>query len=158
MGDATKMFDPISDADRAQAATASIGDDKMPIVPVPADAPPCEYRHPKFGKPTQLWSYHDIDGNLIGHVARFDYGANGKGQKTYLPLMYCEKDGRRAWMARGFPEPRPFYRLPSFVKRPNATVLIVEGEKTALAAAQLFSNLVCTTTPGGAQSPGKADL
>ncbi len=158
MIDITTAFGPISETERTRATIPDAVDGKVPIIPVPEDAPPCDYQHPKYGAPTQRWAYHTLTSDVVGYVARFDYEENGKPQKTYLPLTYCQNGKERFWAAKGFPEPRPLYRLPSFAKRPNATVLVCEGEKAALAAAQLFPDLLCTTTPGGAQSPGKADL
>ena len=66
-------------------------------------------------------------------------------------------DGRQAWRAVGFPTPRPLYRLPDILAKPDASVLVTEGEKAADAAGALFANMVATTPPHGAKSPSKAD-
>ena len=49
------------------------------------------------------------------------------------------------------------YNLDQLYKHPNATVLIVEGEKTADAATKLFSsqNIVTVTFSGGAGAVSK---
>jgi putative DNA primase/helicase len=62
-----------------------------------------------------------------------------------------------AWAAKGFPAPRPLYNLPDLFNRLDVPVLVVEGEKAADAAAMLFPDLIVTTPPHGAMSPGKAD-
>lgn len=132
--------------------------DKTPIVPVPADAPPMTFRHPQYGAPVMTWPYHVADG-LAGYVARFDFtGKDGQPDKECLPITYCDLvDGRRAWRSKGFPDPRPLYRLPDFAAKPDAPVIVAEGEKSADAAAILFPDWIATTPPHGAKSPHKAD-
>lgn len=134
-------------------------DPKAPITPVPDNAPPMNFRHPKFGEPTRTWPYHDAGGRLIGYVARFDYQSDdGRPAKAYLPLSYCQiGEGRFAWRAKGIPDPRPLYNLPGILSRSEATILVAEGEKTADAAAILFPDMAATTPPHGAKSPHKAD-
>lgn len=132
--------------------------DKTPIIPVPTDAPAMNFKHPQYGAPAKTWPYHVADG-LAGYVARFDFtGKNGQPDKTYLPLTFCEDaNGRRAWRSKGFPDPRPLYRLPDFTAKPDASVIVAEGEKSADAAAILFPDWIATTPPHGAKSPHKAD-
>lgn len=131
---------------------------KMPIVPVPADAPPMTFRHPQYGAPVKAWPYHVADG-LAGYVARFDFtGKDGRPDKECLPITYCDIGGGRfAWRSKGFPDPRPLYRLPDFAAKPDAPVIVAEGEKSADAAAILFPGWIATTPPHGAKSPHKAD-
>ncbi len=129
------MFQPLSAeevaaADRGRAARAPAGK-PVPIVPVPADAPPMEYRHPKRGAPSKAWAYLDAQGQKVGYVLRWDFtNRDGKPDKVILPVCYCDLgDGRRAWRAVGMPAPRPLYRLPDILAQPDARVLVVEGEK-----------------------------
>ncbi len=158
------MFEPLSPDEKAEAASASSrasspAAESAPIVPVPDDAPPMRFRHPVHGEPSMTWPYHDADSGLVGYICRWDYtNAEGKPAKDYLPITYCDLgDGRQEWRAVGFPTLRPLYRLPKILARPDAPVLICEGEKTADAAAKLFPEMVATTPPHGAQSPHKAD-
>ena len=106
-----------------------------------------------------MWPYHDPEARLIGYVARFDYVDDaGKPAKDYLPITYCDLGkGRRAWRAKGIPEPRPLYGLPGIVTRTDAPIIVAEGEKAADAAAILFPDMTATTPPHGAKSPHKAD-
>ncbi|MBI1206884.1 MAG: DUF927 domain-containing protein [Azospirillum sp.] len=128
-----------------------------PILPVPADAPPPRFRH-RFGSPTTTWPYRLADGRLVGLVARFDGVDDGRPAKEVLPYSWCElPDGRRGWRAKAFPEPRTLYLLPELARRPDAPVLVVEGEKAADAAAGRFADHAVTTSPGGAKAAGKAD-
>ena len=84
--------------------------------------------------------YKDSAGVVLGTITRVDDGA----AKTF-----------RA--SRGFPTPRPLFNLDRLAARPDAPVLVVEGEKTADAAAELLPDFVVVTSPFGAKSAGKAD-
>lgn len=124
----------------------------VPLVPVPAiHFPPVEtYRHPELGAPSLLWTYRDATGQLLGVVARFDT-PGGKEART---LQYCE-DHR--WHARAFGAPRPLYGLDRLAARPDAPVIVCEGEKAADAAAGHYPDAVAVTSPGGANAAQLAD-
>lgn len=57
----------------------------------------------------------------------------------------------------GFEKPRPLYHLDQIAARPDATVLVVEGEKTADAATALLPHVVVTCWQGGAKAIQAAD-
>lgn len=73
--------------------------------------------------------------------------------KKIRPLCW---DGE-AWRWKAPPEPRPLYGKQSLATKPNAPVLVVEGEKTADAAAKLYPSAVVITWPSGCKAAGKAD-
>jgi len=156
------MFQPLS-AEEVTAGEVSTGTDKVkprPIVPVPADAPPMDYQHPKRGAPSKAWAYHDADGHIVGYVLRWDFiGADGKADKDFRPVCYCEMaDGQRAWRSVGMPTPQPLYGLDRLAQRPEAPVLVVEGEKTADAAQRApLCDHVAITWPGGSGAVAKVD-
>jgi uncharacterized protein (DUF927 family) len=121
---------------------------------VPVEAPVAQFRHPAFGEPTQVWVYKGRGGELLGYVARFDVATG----KQILPRTYCRLvDGSKAWRWKGFLAPRPLYGLDSLVVHPEAPVLVVEGEKTADAAAIHFPDHVVVTWPGGSNAYRKVD-
>jgi 5S rRNA maturation endonuclease (ribonuclease M5) len=154
------MFSPLTAEDRVAApAVANDATDKSALWPVPSDAPPMNFKHPKHGAPSHAWPYHDAAGALLGYICRFDFKAeDGSPAKSYLPICFCVMaDGTRAWRSKGFPIPRPLYNLHHLAARPDAPVIICEGEKTADAAAIVFPDHVATTPPHGAQSPHLAD-
>lgn len=72
--------------------------------------------------------------------------------KKIRPLWW---DGT-AWRWKAPPAPRPLLNLDQLRAR-TGTVLIVEGEKTADAAARLFPKAVVTTWPSGCKAIDKAD-
>lgn len=134
---------------------------RTPLIPVPADAPPCNFAMPDFGgKPTILYPYHQADGQLIGYVARWDiiHPDTGERDKKILPVCYCDLgNGKKAWRSAGMPMPRPLYRLPEILARRDVPIIVCEGEKTAEAAQTLFPDYVATTPMHGAKSPQKTD-
>lgn len=153
-------FAPLSAAELAKAQDAAPANTpaREAVIPVPADAPVMEPTHSKHGRASAVWTYHTPEGGVVGHVLRFDIMKDGKPAKVVLPRVFCrEKNGRSGWQYQGFPQPYPLYRQPDFVARPDAPVLVVEGEKTADAAARLLPDYVCTTSPHGSQSARKAD-
>ena len=128
--------------------------DPAPARPHPkgSQAPPSvwSYRHPQWGSPSQLWPYRYADGELAGYAARWDRPAGGK---EIRPLVL--RDGR--WRQKGIDSPRPLYNLSELGERPDAPVLVVEGEKTSDAAGKLFASHVPATSMGGAKAPHFSD-
>src|SRR6476646_10644414 len=65
--------------------------------------------------------------------------------------------GKRGWHAKHPAQPRPLYGLDRLATRPNARVLVCEGETAADAATRLFPEWVCITWPAGAGNVAHAD-
>ncbi|MET0529928.1 MAG: CHC2 zinc finger domain-containing protein, partial [Microvirga sp.] len=91
---------------------------------------------------THLFPYRDRQGLLQAYVLRRDrVGEDGQKRKLIMPLRWNIKAKR--FDAAGFTmhEPRPLFNEDQLVARPDAEVLVVEGEKTALVAAALFPSM-----------------
>ncbi len=125
------------------------------ISPVPASAPEPPRSHSRHGQASGFWRYADRKGNTLAYVARFDLP---DGAKEILPLCYGDSGNGPRWQWKTLPEPRPLYGLEKLAGRPDATILLVEGEKTADAAQALFPEHIVMTWSGGANAVGKADL
>lgn len=126
------------------------------IVPIPSDAPAPPPEHPVLGKPSACYQYNDAAGRTVCLIYRFD--ALGQS-KTIRPLTYRKTaDGNSRWDWQGLDDARPLYNLHELMQRPEATVLVVEGEKAADAAKRLCPEFVAVTTMNGAKSPDKTDL
>jgi putative DNA primase/helicase len=97
----------------------------------------------KRGKP--YWQY-----SSTFYVVRID---KADGEKDYLPLYW---NGSK-WLWKAPPAPRPLYGKQQLAIKPDAPVLIVEGEKTADAAALLYPSAVVITWPSGCKAYAKAD-
>ena len=138
-------------------------DDKVEwlhLSPVPDDAEPPPKAHTYRGKPKATWTYRDGVGRVLGYVCRFE---KSDGGKETIPLSYLEhpESGHRQWRWHSFAEPRPLYGIDLLAKRPDAWVLLVEGEKCADAATEFLSILdhppVVMSWPGGCKAVDKAD-
>lgn len=126
------------------------------ILPVPKDAPEIDWRKLGRDSPTRLFTYRNANGELTGHVARWDELG---GTKKILPVSYVRlKNSATVWAFRGPPTPSDLYNLPELVLRPDAPVLIVEGEKAADAGKAKFPDHVVIAWRGGAGAVAKADL
>ena len=133
------------------AAPASEGE---LVLPVPADAPPMPEAHFALGRPTARWKYRDAAGAVLFDVLRFD---KSDGSKEFRPLtLWRDAQGLR-WRWKSVPAPRPLYNLDKLAARPDAPVVVCEGEKSADAAARIFPKSVAMTSPGGANAADKAD-
>lgn len=127
-----------------------------PIMPAPADAPEPPKAHVKRGLPERVWCYRNGEGAVLGYVFRFKTSGGGK---EVLPLTWCrnEETGELAWHFMAFPEPRPLYGLDALAARPDATVLLVEGEKCKDVGAEQLGDLVAVSWPGGGKAVKKVD-
>jgi putative DNA primase/helicase len=71
--------------------------------------------------------------------------------------LWRDPSGGLRWHWKAVPAPRPLYGLDQLAASPDATVVIVEGEKSVDAAARIYLKSVCVTSPGGSQAASKAD-
>ncbi|WP_396957036.1 VapE domain-containing protein [Nitrosomonas sp.] len=129
----------------------------VPILPVPADAPPVPVAHPVRGRSDSSWDYFDQEGRLLGAVHRFK---TSDGGKEVLPCVFAqhESSGKREWRWIAFPEPRPLYGLREFARSPDKPVLLVEGEKCVDAGKVTLEDVfVSVSWPGGGKAVGKID-
>lgn len=128
----------------------------VPILPVPdhAGAPP--KAHLKRGAPERTWCYPDAAGKPLGYVYRFRTSTGGK---EILPLVFARNaiTGAEEWRWMAFSEPRPLYGLDRLAAKPDATVLLVEGEGCADAGDAALPEFAVMTWPGGGKAVKKAD-
>jgi len=103
------------------------------------------------------YEYLDTEGRVIFVAVRYDHPTE---RKQVLPLRYCgrSKQGPRMFWFNLPKGTTPLFGLDQLAARPDAQVLIVEGEKAALAAAALFPDHVTVTWPSGTGNVGRADL
>ena len=128
----------------------------MPLRPVPTDAPEAPRAHPVRGVPLRVSAYREVDGALIGYVMRFITSTGGKDD---IPLAYAKNEttGAQAWRWMSFAKPRPLYGLDRLAAKPDAVVLLVEGEKCADVAHEELAELAVVSWPGGGKADGKTD-
>ncbi|MEO9944044.1 DUF927 domain-containing protein [Paraglaciecola sp.] len=130
------------------------------ITPVPEHAlSTCYTKHLKLGVPTYTWEYRNEDGFLILKVLRFESMVDGEINKEFRPLTYCRSDkGQEAWKWNAPFSIKPLYGLDELANKPNAPVVLCEGEKAADAAKQLLPSSVCMSWLNGAKAEKKADF
>ncbi|TPG49560.1 hypothetical protein EAH89_21365 [Roseomonas nepalensis] len=150
MHNAGDVFAPLPDMEAGQSAAprASRPTPAPAILPAPIPLPTV-IRHREHGTPAQVWPYRDETGALLFVVARFDTPHG----KEVLP--YVATATRWRWGAP--PVPRSLYGLDWLAERSDAPVLLVEGEKAAEAARELFPGHVVMTWQGGSEAVSRAD-
>ena len=147
------MFDPLPGGGKVVPLRPAAPEWRV-ILPVPEGAPTPPEKHPKLGVPAMRWHYRDGAGRLLGFVCRFDVD----GGKEIRSLVYAEhKKFGRQWRWLTFPKPRPLYNRDRLAARPDANVVVTEGEKAADAAAALLPDHVAVTAPGGSKAARAAD-
>lgn len=98
-----------------------------------------------------IWVYRNEDGNIIAFDARVNHlTPEGKMKKDIFPLRW---NGKK-WYTKAMPSLRPLYNLDKIAKDKDGTkqIIIVEGCKTAEAAAHYFPNYIVTTWQGGCKA------
>ena len=101
-----------------------------------------------IANPDFIWRWHDDKGRL----AFVTYRVNASdGSKKIFPLTYTLEEDKsikinRSW--GGWDKDLPLFNLPGILGE-QKTILITEGEKTALAAEKIYPNYLSTTFAKG---------
>lgn len=131
-------------------------DGAVMVAPASSDAPELPQSWRGVGVPVARWPYRDAQGRILRWTLRFQ---NPDGGKDIRPAtLWRSHDGRLRWKLSAGTGARPLYGLDRLALRPNAPVIVVEGEKAADAAAERFPAFVAMTWPGGSNAIAKADL
>jgi len=132
----------------------------IPIQPAPAHAPRFiagergELWNPKRARvwkvmPIRADEYRNERGQLIGYVLRIEFS---DGVKVTPQVTWCiGPDGTMRWCSVPFPRPRPICGLDQIELRPDAPVLIVEGEKCRYIGAAALPMYAVACWPGGSK-------
>lgn len=113
----------------------------------PADAP----EPPRHWRCVGRWRYADSEDRTLGYQDRI----NDDTGKRFTSWRW--NDSASGWEAKAIEKPRPLYGLPNLFLRPDAPVLVCEGERTADAARETFPGHVCVTSMGGSAAPRSTD-
>lgn len=122
--------------------------------PPPDNVAPPDMTLGRLGAPVKTWAYRTAEGKVIGYVARYEVERGKKEIRCWSWGCRSDADPTR-WECGHFSKPRPLYGLDRLVD--GKQVLLVEGEKSADAAATLLPNLSALTWPGGAMAVRHAD-
>lgn len=151
------------------ARTVKEEEKEWQCVMVPDDAPPPKRNHSKKDKKSGKWlaldfvehyAYRDQTGALLGYVSRFEYTADGKRAKEYIPQTWRRNinTGEIGWQKMGFPEPRALYGLDRLAAKPGAIVILCEGEKKGDAVERLLPGCVGMSFSGGSKAVKKTNF
>jgi putative DNA primase/helicase len=106
--------------------------------------------------PSAYYKYTDKLGVTAFYIVRWDFIRNNERKKETRPYSFNVQN--KEWRSNNrYPTPHPLYNLLELVSRPDAPVLIVEGEKTVEATKRLFPDYVVVTSCGGANATKKTD-
>ena len=168
-------------ADAARALAVELGIDVMskamaedhraPATPkkeveqwFPAD-PPRGVADPPLGGYDGVWTYRTAVGARLGYVVRLNPNVR-RSRKVILGInwgrrIWINEAGKRedktGWHKKHPAAPMPLYGLDRLAARPDAPVIVVEGEKACDAATAMFSGHVCVTWPRGGDNVLHAD-
>lgn len=107
--------------------------------------------------PSAVYPYRNKHGHLLGYVLRVEFDDKKITPGVWWTINKAAKF--EGWAHGSYPEPRPLYGLDRLYERPQAQVLLVEGEKCADAANAAFGllgvNVVAVSWMGGGKSLSK---
>jgi putative DNA primase/helicase len=127
-----------------------------------AEKPPTDASPPTVGRnAVAQWCYRNAEGEQLFWVQRINTTNKGVDGKLFLLVLWLDGKWHTVRKTDPFkadwPEPRPLYRLPDLADRPDAMVVIAEGEKAVDAAAELFPDAACIGWRNGAKAARKSD-
>ncbi len=102
-------------------------------------------------QPEHVYAYRDQQDQLTGYVVRF------ADKRFHQITPWRDTKGRTVWRVKDFSHPRLLYGLEDLGASDDMPVLIVEGEKTADAAADLFDDHIVLSWHGGANAVDRTD-
>lgn len=155
-GDLISLYAAINNKTQGEAYKELGGQEDRPQLPASVVKPTVR---PELGKPPvseypdtkgaeAVYEYKDGNGDLLFCVVRYP-------DKKFRPFSWDIR--QKIWVQRGWSSPRPLFGLECLAEKPNAAVLVVEGEKACLAARALTSAYVCVTWANGAAAVETAD-
>jgi len=125
------------------------------------ETPPPDATPPELGRAVGQWCYRNAEGTPLFWIQRLESSSAGKSRKLFVHRTWLDGrwhfPSRRDGFSSEWPAPRPLYRLPELGQRPSAPVLVVEGEKTADAAASLLPDHAVVSWCNGSRALHTAD-
>ena len=129
------------------------------------ERPPADAAPPDLGRATHQWLYSDAQGPCYW-IQRIpmtgEPDKRGKVRKLFLHRVWLDGKWHRPNRKRDgwscdWPAPRPLLGFVELQSRPDAPVLVVEGETTRDAAQALLPDWVVVTWSNGSNSVGMVD-
>lgn len=105
-----------------------------------------------------VYTYRDANDKLLGYVVRFVGKEDGK--KQTLPVTYCYNAAKdeQAWRLKGFTDKgdKPIFGIEKAAVS-SKPILIVEGEKAAIAASKILPDYNVVSWIGGSNAADKVN-
>jgi hypothetical protein len=156
--------------DRIAAGTEGAAVSDGAIIPFPADFPPKAipslmgggfYKNNEqeyvWGYRSTYYEYRSADGKLIQVVMRQDHPSEPKKIRPFI-FGGLNVSGRKVVLMQAISGQRPLYGLDRLAKDAAAPVLVVEGEKAADAARELFPDHIAITWMSGASGLRRTEM
>ena len=143
----------VSDANKEQRKRAETITKLLHFAPPELAAP--DWSAISRTPPTAAYEYRDEQGRLLNYVLRWDEIGQPKRILPLTPSMAA--DGSFHWVYRA-PQKYTLYGLELLSERPDADVMIGEGEKTADAGRRLLPGQIFLSFRGGAGAVEKNDF
>jgi len=142
----------------------------IPVTPVPETAPALISKGGDGYKTGQIYNPKregtDKEWTSFRPEEIYRYPGHGyvlrvkiNGKKITPQITYCRhsESGEERWCMQSFAEPRPIYGLEQLESKPDATIVMPEGEKAADAGKRLFEKAISVSWPGGGKGITKVD-
>lgn len=111
--------------------------------------------HNTLGAPDLYYTYKTAKGHIATIIRRYNKPG---GKKDFRPLSHLSNGKQDLWLSIAIPNNRPIYNLDKITKKPQANIILVEGEKAADAGNKMkLSGVIFTTWPGGSNGVEKTD-
>ena len=98
-----------------------------------------------------FWDYKNADGLSVCIIIRFE---NEDGDKNTIPYLY--NSHTQKLFSKAMPAPRLLWGLPDIINK-EGSIIIVEGEKCALALQEAMPDYIVTTWAGGSKAVSKTE-
>ena len=138
---------PNGDTTPKPAEVKAPSEDWTPMVPPSGSAP----SKSELGTYDMLHVYRDANGMPTHYVRRLERSPIRR-KKHFGPLTYGCLNGRVGWHNKHVATPAPLFGLEHLAERPDAEVVIHEGEKKSIQAAARFPDYVHVAWSRGAES------
>ena len=144
-------YDKLAGAAGYIAASTVVNEGPLKKVPKLIAAPQGTEPPAPPGNPSNIYPYCDRRGTPIMYVVKYII----KDEKIFVTYSWSADD--REWTKKAWPNKRPLFGLNELHRKDRGVVMVCEGEKATLAAAELFPHLVCMCWTGGSKAVGKTD-
>ena len=130
----------------------SFSNEWLPMAPPPGTLRPDD----ALAEFDVVYEYTDAADRVTHYVGRIE-ARNGR-RKQFVPITFGTFGGATGWHKKAPAIPRPLYGLNRLATKPEAAVILCEGEKAADAAQAMFLDHACVSWFGGTGSVDHADL